>query len=465
MKYSIRRRLTKNFMIVILITVLILEVALINGIKNYYYKNVENLLENQLEFSNNYLSRYIEFNSIDNIVMEDIDLFWSNTQAQIQIFNNKGELILDSIGKELDQVPSDVKKALEDNRAMSLGESSDYAESVMSISKAIVKDGKTQGVLRFTTSMDETKEVVRYLTILVLVVGLIVIVISGTVSIVLSNSIVKPLKELTDVAEKMADGQLDVVSEVDLDDEIGKLSDTINYMAKEILKKEEIKNEFISSISHELKTPLTSIKGWAITLQYENLEEDSNLKEGLEIIEEESDRLSLMLEELLDFSRFVSGDISLRKQKINLNNVLRSIYSQLSPRASLNKLEFKLDIDDSLDYVMADKDRLRQVFINILDNAFKFSEEGGSVYLKARRQDQDVIINIIDQGIGISTEELPHIKEKFYKGKSAMSHAGLGLSICDEIISLHNGQLNISSLKDQGTDVEIIIPVGDIDEE
>src|SRR5690606_32008639 len=146
--------------------------------------------------------------------------------------------------------------------------------------------------------------------------------ISGLVSIFLANSIVKPLKEVTQVAAKMANGQLKVRSNIKLKDEIGKLSDTLNYMAEELIKKEQIKNDFISSISHELRTPLTSIKGWAVTLKSEDIQENEIILDGLNIIEKESDRLTAMVEELLDFSKFVSGRIKLEKDHFEISSTI-----------------------------------------------------------------------------------------------------------------------------------------------
>src|SRR5690606_17697140 len=150
-----------------------------------------------------------------------------------------------------------------------------------------------------------------------------VILISGVVSLFLADTIVKPLKEVTDVAQKMANGQLDIRSEKKFDDEIGKLSDTLNYMAEELIKKEQLKNDFISSISHELRTPSTSMNGWAINLKGAEVNDKELLEDGLDIIEKDSDRLSNMVEELLDFSRFVSGRITLEKQEIQLASLIQ----------------------------------------------------------------------------------------------------------------------------------------------
>lgn len=461
---SIRTRLVKSFVIIIVITVLILEITLINGIKKYYYSNMEDILTNQLDFSINYLSRYLRNNSLEDIIIDDIDLFWNHTTAQVQVADKDGILLFDSLGSELKSISefSDVRKALEGKKGVTTSGSNIYGEPVMSISRTIETKDKAIGILRFTTSMEETNRMIKFISILLMAMGFIVVIISGVVSLFLANSIVRPLKKVTKTAEMMADGRMDVRSDIQLEDEIGQLSETLNFMADEILKKEEIKNDFISSISHELKTPLTSIKGWAITLQSEDLGENEILVEGLDIIEEESDRLSEMLEELLDFSRFTSGGISLNKEEIDMKDYLDKLYKQLYPRAELNGLKFKLEVDEDVDLLIGDKDRLKQVLINILDNAFKFSEDGGKIVLRAYLKDKNMIFEIIDEGIGISREELPYIKERFYKGETSKSHTGIGLSICDEIIDLHSGRFQIESELGRGTKVTIVLPRGEI---
>lgn len=462
---SIRLRLVKSFMLIIIITVLILEIALISGIKKYYYNNIEDILTNHLDFSINYLSRYLRSTNLEDIIIDDIDLFWNQTAAQIQVFDGEGKLILDSLGSEINPMVefTDVRKALEGRKGVETSSSNIYGEPVMSISKAIEMDNKLIGVLRFSTSMDETNNIIRFISMLLISMGFIVVLISGIVSLFLANTIIKPLKEVTETAEQMADGRMDVRSQIELEDEIGQLSRTLNFMADEILKKEEIKNEFISSISHELKTPLTSIKGWSITLQSEDLGGNEILSEGLDIIEEESDRLTDMLEELLDFSRFASGGIVLRKEKINIKSYLNKIYKQLYPRTKLNGLNFELELDENLEYFIVDSDRLKQVLINLIDNSIKFSKEKGNIILKAYIEENNIIFKLSDDGIGIAKDQLPYIKDRFYKGDDSKSNTGIGLSIVDEIIKLHSGEIIIESNLGEGTIITIILPKGEID--
>lgn len=465
MEKSIKTRLVKSFMLIIIITVFILEVFLINTVKSYNYKSVEDIMTNQLEFSISYYLRYFSSSSLEDIIVDDVDVFWKHTAAQVQILDLNGKLLMDSLGvtQEKEKRLPDVEKALKGEKGLWIGNVDYYDKSVMSVAMPIKDQDRIIGVIRFITSLEETKNIIQVISMLLIGVGLVVIFISGVVSLFLANSIVKPLQEVTEVAEKMANGQLKVRSNIVIKDEIGKLSDTLNYMAEELIKKEQIKNDFISSVSHELKTPLTSIKGWAITLKSEDLGGNEILFDGLNIIEKESDRLTNMVEDLLDFSKFVSGRIKLDKDYFNIADTIEIIGKQLTPRAINNKIDLKIDLDSKLSTFLGDEDRIKQVLINLIDNAFKFTPKGGKVEVKAIEKNQELTLKIKDTGYGISEEDLPHIMEKFYKGKSSQSHSGIGLSICDEIVKLHNGSIEISSTVDEGTTVIIKLPSGEVD--
>jgi len=320
----------------------------------------------------------------------------------------------------------------------------------MAVSMPLLYRDETVGLIRFISSLEATNNGIRDISRFLLILGTIVVAVSGLISVFIANSITKPLKEVTEVAEKMADGQFKVRSQVRVEDEIGRLSHTLNYMAEEIVRKETLKNDFISSISHELRTPLTSIKGWAITLKSGDEPDKELLEDGLEIIETESDRLTQMVEELLDFSRFTSGRITLSKDTVDIKDTVKMVVYQMMPRAVNNNINFKVDIEDTISPIIGDENRIKQVLINILDNAFKFTGEG-DVSLRAYEDNSHIRIEIEDNGPGIPDEELPYVKDKFYKGKNSKSHSGIGLSICDEIMQLHDGIFDIESEPNKGT--------------
>ncbi len=465
MKKSIKTRLVKYFMLVILITVLTLEIVLLTGVRDYYYSNVEDILSNQIDFSTDFYSRYFNTFNLEDILIDDIDIFWRYTNAQVQILSLDGKVLMDSLGvvHSENMNTNDVTDALNMDKGVWVGNVSYDDYPVMSVSKVLMNKGEQIGIIRFVSSLESTNIIIRRISFLFFLMGIMVIFISAMVSLFLANSIIKPLTDVTKVAEKMADGQFKVRSYVKIDDEIKKLSDTLNYMAEEIMKKDQIKNDFISSVSHELRTPLTAIKGWAITLQTDEYSEDELLMDGLNIIETESDRLSQMVEDLLDFSRFISGRIILQKEEFNILETINMIGKQWAPRAKTNNINFVVDIDQEPIYIIGDENRIKQVLINLLDNAFKFTNEDGIVRLSAIKEGNHLVLEVEDNGIGIPAEDLPNIVEKFYKGKHSKSHSGIGLSICDEIVKLHDGEMTIESEVDKGTLIKVFLPLKEND--
>lgn len=447
-------------MLIIIITVVALEIFLINTVKQNYYKNLENSLYNQIKMSTNLYYKYFSDATLHENVLNNVDTFWRQTSAQVQIIDLDGNIIMDSIGvtsfdnKKMD----DVSKALNGEMGKWIGRVDYDTEQVMAISYPIKSGSNIVGVLRFITSLREVNKDIRQIAAVFVGFGLVVIIISGFLSIFMANSIIGPVKEVTAAAEKMALGDFRARSKKIHDDEIGKLSDTLNYMATEILKREQLKTDFISSVSHELRTPLTSIKGWAITLK-QGYETKELLMDGLDIIEKESDRLTLMVEELLDFSKFVSGKIALEKQLIDVTRIIEHIKKQLTPRALRDQIDFKVIYEDNIPNTYSDGNRLKQLFINILDNAFTFTPSGGQVIFSAKYENPNLIFSIEDTGCGIPEEDISRVKEKFYKGKTSKSKNGIGLSICDEIVSLMNGTLEIKSQLNKGTLVLVTIPL------
>lgn len=462
MNLSIKKRLTGNFMLIILITVIILEVILLNGIKQYYYNSIEELLSNQISFSSEEYMKSLTSSDLTESMTDDTEIFWKQFKAQVQIIDNENKVLMDSIGVTYEDniiISPDVTKALSGDKGTWTGEVNYSNYPVMSVSYPLKYDGEIIGVMRFITTLEYTNSIISNISKTLVLIGIGAVIVSGLLSLFLANSIIRPLSEVTEVAEKMADGQLKVRSKKVADDEIGKLSDTLNYMAEELLKREQLKNDFVSSISHELRTPLTSIKGWAITLKGEDLGDNALMKDGLDIIEKESDRLSGMVEDLLDFSKFVSGRITLNKEEIDLSKVMRQVHKQLTPKADELGIDLTLKLEKESMPMIGDKNRIKQVLINLLDNGIKFTPTGGRVHLSGYSYDDFVLIQVEDTGQGIPEEDLPYITERFYKGKDSKSHSGLGLSIVDEIVILHGGDMDIKSILGTGTKILISLPI------
>lgn len=460
MSLGIRSRMTFGFILIILLTVLVMEALIINIVRVNYYNNLEAGLYNQLKIACEMYSRYFSDASLSENVMNNVDTFWRQTSAQVQIIDTDGRVLMDSIGymPEDDVKMPDVEKALETGRGSWTGKVPYDSYGVMAVSASLTADGKTVGVLRFISSLRGVDEDVRSVSRIFIVIGAVVAVMSMLLSLLLSSTIVNPLKKVTNAAARMASGDIHARSVKTYNDEIGKLSDTLNYLAEEVEKRDRMKNEFISSISHELRTPLTSIKGWAVTLKEVGSEDRELHENGLDIIENECDRLTAMVEELLDFSRLVSGKLTIKKENVQLEEFVDTVGRQLTPRASRDGLHFSVEVEGELPEIVTDGNRLKQVIINVLDNAFRFTPAGGSVLFKTVASGGEVIFTVSDTGCGIPEDELPYIKEKFFKGRNSKLGSGLGLSICDEIIKMMGGSINIYSREGKGTKVVIRIP-------
>ena len=456
---SIKGTLIKNFVLVILSIIIILNVLLGTFVRRYYYDNSETLLRNQIHIASNFYNRYLSADTLIKNIYDNVDSFWSQSNAEVQILDSNGKLLMDSIGVNDTTVneKADVKKAINGQSGSWVGKVKYYDYRVMAVSEPLINDGKTIGIVRYIVSLEEVDRELNFIILLFLVISIFVLAFGILISIVLSNRIINPIKKLTSVAEQMANGEFDVRSNSKGRDEIAKLSGTLDYMADELVKKEQLKNEFISSVSHELRTPLTAIKGWIITLKDNEETDKETYKLGFDILEKETDRLTNMVEELLDFSRLVNGKITLKRENVYIDELVAYINDYMKPRAIREGIEFNVlsHIENSMYYV--DINRLKQVLINLIDNSFKFTDKNGKISVNFEGKN-NLMITVEDNGCGISKEDLPKVKEKFFKGKNSKSQNGIGLSICDEIVSLHNGNLEIYSEENKGTKVIIIIP-------
>lgn len=460
---SLKSRLAISYLFIILLTMIITDMALANVLQSYFRSNVRESLDNQLSIAVGTYERYYADDTLEENIANDEDAFWRQSTALVQIISLNREVLLDSTGN-LPEEPlqdEDITIALEGRSGSSIFISPQSGERLMAVSRPLISNDEIVGVLRFITSLKGVEQTMRIIILNFVLFGLGILVISGVISNLLGRRVIRPIEELTKTAEIMATGNYNVVNQKFHEDEVGKLSDTLNYMASEIKKKEQLKNDFISSVSHELRTPLTAIKGWAVTIKDPATDREM-LEQGLGIISDEADRLKDMVDELLDFSKFVSGKIGLELQTVDIRELFDFIQTHFDDRAKRESKDFQVKTSENMGTVYADMNRLKQVFINLLDNAFKFTEAGGTISISMERDRKMVDFIVEDNGSGISEEDIHKVKEKFFKGKTSRSTNGIGLSICDEIALLHGGELIIASQVGLGTRVTFRIPQGEL---
>ena len=272
---------------------------------------------------------------------------------------------------------------------------------------------------------------------------------------------VDKMTEITATAKRIAAGSYGVQIPKHYDDEIGELADTINDMSVKIGQAEKTQSEFISSVSHELRTPLTAISGWGETLLASgDLEPET--KRGMLIILREARRLTGMVEELLEFTRMQDGRFTLNIETADILAEFEDTVFMYGSRLKQEGITLNYDgCDEEIPEIPCDIARMRQVFLNILDNAAKHGGDGKRIDAAISAEDGEVVFRIRDYGPGIPEEELPHVKMKFYKGSSKARGSGIGLAVCEEIVTMHGGTLTLENAEGGGTLVTVRLPMGE----
>ena len=432
--------------------------------QNYTYNGILQALNTNSRELTNVFVDYKNKTSSDfaSLSYSYVENFAGKESMELMVINSEGKIVLTSTGftPDQNQPMNDYYAALEDEQGYgSWNGKLTSGEKVMAVTRVLRNnDGVVVGGMRYVVSLEDADVQISAIVAVLSVIGMLIILfvcISGTYFV---RSILNPVKEVNSTAKRIAQGDFNARIQKKHDDEIGDLCDTINELAVELNNAEQIKNDFISSVSHELRTPLTAIQGWAETMQSGEIDRGT-FDKGMGVIIRESERLSGIVEELLDFSRMQSGRMALLMERIDILAELGAAVYMFSERARAEHKFLLYEEPAMLSPVLGDINRLRQVFVNIIDNALKYTDEQGTVNVSAGEQDGFIKVQIVDTGCGIPAEHLPNVKKKFYKANHSVRGSGIGLALADEIIALHNGKLEVESQEYLGTAVTIYIPV------
>jgi signal transduction histidine kinase len=290
---------------------------------------------------------------------------------------------------------------------------------------------------------------------------LLIVLLFGSVLILLAATyIVKPLQHLTRAARKMAKGDFRIKLRTGRKDEIGQLTESFNEMAKELGMLEQTRQQFVSNVSHEIQSPLTSIKGFTQALIHKKMDEESRIR-LLTIIGEETDRLARLSQNLLQLSSLEYEHLQLEPSRFRLDEQLRNVVISYEPQWASKNLQLVLELEDI--YIVADEDKLIQIWSNLLSNAIKFTDSDGCIHLEAIEKGHQVRVSIKDNGRGVPEDELSSIFKPFYKVDKSRSQIingnGIGLSIVKRIVDLHQGDIQVFSRIGEGTTVTIMVPL------
>lgn len=458
---GIRGRLIVHFGLILLLIVLLLEGLFYLAVHTYYLGTAQEALVTRATtfttFINKYTANY-RLKEKTRYILESISN--DDEYAKIEVLDLSGKIILNSYGFQTGEIVDtpDVEAALQGETGIYVGLTPQSKERVIAVSSALTYRNEFVGVLRYSISAEPLYRAVNQIAMYGVGVGAAVILLALLLCLLAAKRIVDPIEELTRAATQMAKGNFSIQTTKHYNDEVGTLAETFTYLAKELGKNEKLKNDFISSVSHELRTPLTSIKGWTETLITGNLKDREETMMGLAVISKETDRLIGLVEELLDFSKFQSGEMKLFLERMDMREILADLRVQFAIRAQEKQVALHIAIPPHPLVVMGDPNRLKQVFVNLLDNAFKFTPQYGSITVEVSTSGERLVITVSDTGEGIAPEEMAYITQKFYKGSSKLSGSGLGLAICKEIVQLHAGQFSVKSELGKGTTITVVLP-------
>ena len=461
---GLRKRWLLNTASVVFALGLVCVLAVTASFAAYYYSNMESDMKYRARTTTEFFADYIDqtYNEYYQSCITYAQTFEDKNIIELQFINKQGDLVASSYGQWAGKSPNtaEIQEAVTSRYPQPfVGRDPNTGERIMAVSSPMIySNGEVIGVLRYVTStrkVDMQIVLVAVVSSLVLLAVLAVVIFSSNFYL---RSIMNPVAEITEKAQRIASGSYGVQIKTPYKDEIGELAETINEMSSKIAQNEKMQAEFISQLSHELRTPLTVINGWSETLLAdENM--DADTRQGMKIISSEAKRLTEMVMDLLDFTRMQDGRMTLAVEMTDIRTEYEDTVFMYSSRLAQDGINLDyLENDEDIPEIPCDPQRLRQVFLNILDNAAKHGGSGKRIETDMHFDGEQVVVHIRDFGPGIPEDELPLVKKKFYKGSSSVRGTGIGLAVCDEIVEMHGGTLILENAPGGGTLVTVRLP-------
>jgi len=496
---SLRQRLMLSHLIVILLAMGAVAVILQTALENYFLSSAEDSLVAQANFTvqtllpnahlggsqnatqsplNNTIQQQAGnlnlqtgpitptvLNSGDLSTLADIPLqLGTQLDTRVRLINLQGRVLADSaqtdIGADL-QNEALVVNALQGQSSTRLDITSDTPTAF--VARPVLSDGQIIGVVYLSQSLHDMQIVLNDLRTRLLQATLFALVFSALVGWWLSRRITRPVQQLTSAAEAVAAGRFDQPVVVKSRDELGRLGHTFNDMTTRLNAARQMQIDFVANVSHELRTPLTSIKGTVETLREGAVDDLAVRDRFLETIESETDRLTRLVNDLLILSRADSAALNLRRQPLDMGQLVQTVADRLAEQAQARDLMLEVAVKPNVPLASADADRIEQVLRNLIDNAIKYSRPGGTITLRVTAVENDaVLVEVRDEGLGIPAAELPRVGQRFYRADKARSREqgghGLGLAIAQSLVHAHGGELWLESAEGVGTTASFTLP-------
>ena len=462
---GLRQRWIINTVMPVFILVVLIVVLFSAGVSSYYYGTMQKSLETRAQAIANSFNEYFMdsgYISFYPKAVQAADSFEDKDRIELQFISSSGRIQVSTSGLTAGTSPGtgDITQAIETaEMAPFRGWDPETGENIMAVSHPLVFHGNVVGVMRLVTSLRPANRQVMLAVLAICLIALLCMALIVISNLLFINNVVEPVAVVSEAAKRIAAGSYGFQIEQKYTDELGELVDNINDMSRQIGQNEKMKSEFISSVSHELRTPLTAINGWGETILEDPTGDPVQMRRGIRIILNEARRLSTMVEELLEFSKMEDGRLTLRIEETDLQAEFEDAIFTYRELFRQEGIELRYEAgDEDLPPIPGDPERLKQVFCNVLDNAAKHGGAGKRIDASIVREGSEQVVRVRDYGPGVPEEELPYVKQKFYKGSSKARGSGIGLAVCDEIVKLHGGTFEIGNAEGGGAVVTIRLP-------
>lgn len=472
MKNKIIWKFLGTYILSIVIAVFVLNFFVGIKLRDYYELKISERLTSNAFLVSDILKKDLSANAQEQIQAK-VKRLADRLNLRITIIDTGGKVLGDS--EEDPHLMDDHSDRLEVIRAIErgIGESNRFSDTLgynmKYIATYVKKDNDPLGVVRLALPLKEVESQIRVIYRIVLLGGIIAIVFVVITGYFISRSIVSPITQMKEIAQALAKGDFSKRVDVRTKDELAVLAGSLNKMADELelkidnlRKMDKVRTDFVANVSHELKTPLTSIKGFIETLEDGAIDDKENARRFISIIKKHAEALTNIINDLLSLSELELAKDRISKSSFDLKALLNEVILGFGHATSNKKQKLELDSKGSNFKILADRAKIEEVFVNLIDNSVKYTPETGLIKIAVTEQKDIFEITVEDTGIGIPQEHLDRIFERFYRVDKARSRkfsgTGLGLAIVKHIVLLHDGNIDIESRLNHGTKVIITLP-------
>jgi signal transduction histidine kinase len=454
-------------LMIIIIVIILLSTVLSAVMISQFYSNIytQNEKEDMFKIAQN-ISTLAAYNFADKISMQ----YFLSVVSQVAADNQDVIWVMDSnykawavaptfqtqiTSEEISQYYYDILNSLrQGNPAFQSGSNGLFNTPVLTVAMPVTMNGNVAGAVfvhkklnDLTNSMMEMYRQIIYSALIAAAIAVILIYF-------FVRSILKPLKEVTLATKQLAFGNFDVRLKVNSSDEIGELSKTFNSVAEDLGKYENTRRSFVANVSHELRSPLTSMQGLVQGILDGTIKSSQHVKYQ-NVVLDETKRLNHLINDLLDLSQIESGKVAFQFSNMDVNELIRRCLITFESKISAKNIDVDVEIRDEKQIVYADENRIKQVMMNLIDNAVKFTPDRGKIKIFTSESPDSIFVNVNNSGSLISDEDLPYIFERFYKADKSHTRSqegtGLGLSIVKKIITEHGQRIWVESTMENGT--------------